>query len=156
MAGKYTEIDEIDGKITAILSQDASVTNAVLAQMLGLSTSATNDRVRRLKKLGIIKRISAFIDANFMEMDLCAFINIDIAGQSHEEEIIEEICEHLNVMECHKIANIYSYSLKVRFENSKKLNLFCQNTLEKKLGVKINSINIVLNTHKEESVIVCA
>ncbi len=150
----YPEFDDVDRRIIAILAQDASVTNSVLGEMVGLSSSATNERVRKLKKFGIIKRITAFVDAEFMNMGLCAYISLVIDGLSNKGGVIDEICEHPCVLECHHMAGEYSHMLKVRVESTKGLERFITVFLREKLHVKKTLTQIVLSSNKEESVFV--
>ncbi len=150
----YPEFDELDRKITAILSQDATVTNSVLGEMVGLSSSATNERVRKLKKFGVIKRVVAFIDASFMEMGLCAYIALALDGMENTATIIDEVCEHPNVHECHHMAGEYSHLLKVRVSNTKGMEQFITGFLKEKLNIKKTMTQIVLSSNKEESVVV--
>lgn len=150
----YPEFDDLDRKIAAILSQDATVTNAVLGEMVGLSSSATNERVRKLKKFGIIKRIAAFVDADFMGMGLCAYISLALDGANNNSAIIDEVCEHPNVLECHHMAGEYSHLLKVRVSNTKGLEYFITTFLKEKLGLKKTMTQVVLSSNKEESVAV--
>ncbi len=148
------EFDDLDRKIIAIMSQDATVTNSILGEMVGLSSSATNERVRRLKKFGIIKRIAAFVDAEFMDMGLCAYVLLVIDGVGNRSAIIDEICEHPNVLECHHMAGEYSHILKVRVMNTKGLEQLISTFLKEKLGIVKVMTNIVLSSNKEESVFV--
>jgi Lrp/AsnC family leucine-responsive transcriptional regulator len=150
----YPEFNELDRKITAILSQDATVTNAVLGEMVGLSSSATNERVRKLKKFGIIKRTVAFVDADFMDMGLCAYVSLALDGVANSATVIDEICEHPNVHECHHMAGEYAYLLKVRVSNTKGMEQFITGFLKEKLNIKKTMTQIVLSSNKEESVVV--
>ncbi|HEY2075204.1 MAG TPA: Lrp/AsnC family transcriptional regulator [Streptosporangiaceae bacterium] len=56
-------LDEIDLQLLSELQADADRTNVELARMVGLSPAATLNRVRRLKASGVIKVISARLDA---------------------------------------------------------------------------------------------
>jgi Lrp/AsnC family transcriptional regulator, leucine-responsive regulatory protein len=56
-------LDEIDLRLLSELQADADRTNVELSRMVGLSPAATLNRVRRLKASGVIKVISARLDA---------------------------------------------------------------------------------------------
>jgi Lrp/AsnC family leucine-responsive transcriptional regulator len=56
-------LDEIDLLLLSELQADADRTNVELSRMVGLSPAATLNRVRRLKASGVIKVISARLDA---------------------------------------------------------------------------------------------
>jgi DNA-binding Lrp family transcriptional regulator len=56
-------LDEIDLQLLSELQADADRTNVELSRMVGLSPAATLNRIRRLKASGVIKVISARLDA---------------------------------------------------------------------------------------------
>ncbi len=57
------ELDEVDVQLLTVLQADADRTNVELARLVGLSPAATLHRVRRLKESGVIRIISARLDA---------------------------------------------------------------------------------------------
>jgi Lrp/AsnC family transcriptional regulator, leucine-responsive regulatory protein len=57
------ELNEIDIRLLTELQADADRTNVELARLVGLSPAATLHRVRRLKESGVIRVISAQLDA---------------------------------------------------------------------------------------------
>ncbi|MGA5301741.1 Lrp/AsnC family transcriptional regulator [Nucisporomicrobium flavum] len=57
-----TRLDEIDVQLLNELQQDADRSNLELARLVGLSPAATLNRVRRLKKSGVIRHVIAKLD----------------------------------------------------------------------------------------------
>ncbi len=57
------ELNEVDIRLLTELQADADRTNLELARLVGLSPAATLHRVRRLKESGVIRIISAQLDA---------------------------------------------------------------------------------------------
>jgi Lrp/AsnC family transcriptional regulator, leucine-responsive regulatory protein len=57
------ELNEVDLKLLTELQADADRTNLELSRLVGLSPAATLHRVRRLKEAGVIRVITAQIDA---------------------------------------------------------------------------------------------
>jgi Lrp/AsnC family transcriptional regulator, leucine-responsive regulatory protein len=57
------ELNEVDLKLLTELQADADRTNLELARLVGLSPAATLHRVRKLKESGVIRVISAQLDA---------------------------------------------------------------------------------------------
>jgi Lrp/AsnC family leucine-responsive transcriptional regulator len=55
-------LDEIDVQLLNELQQDADRSNLDLARIVGLSPAATLNRVRRLKKSGVIRHVTAKLD----------------------------------------------------------------------------------------------
>lgn len=56
-------LDDVDVQLLTELQADADRTNVELARLVGLSPAATLNRVRRLKDSGVIRIISARLDA---------------------------------------------------------------------------------------------
>ncbi len=56
------QLDEVDLQLLSELQADADRTNVELARLVGLSPAATLNRVRRLKRSGVIRVISARLD----------------------------------------------------------------------------------------------
>ncbi len=48
-------MDAIDRKLIDILQEDASLSYSVLGTKVGLSISAVNDRVRKMREQGVIQ-----------------------------------------------------------------------------------------------------
>ena len=55
-------IDATDRKILALLQKDGRMTNAALAETLGLTATPTLQRVRKLEEAGIIRGYVALVD----------------------------------------------------------------------------------------------
>lgn len=55
-------MDAIDRKLIDILQEDASLSYSVLGTKVGLSVSAVNDRVRKLREQGIIQAYRISVD----------------------------------------------------------------------------------------------
>ncbi len=154
MSIENTAIDEIDKIIINILQDDASLTNNDIAKKIQLSPSATHERIRKLHANGIIKKISAFIQASTIEKSLCAFIYVLINTPSYSKNFLEEAIKHTAVMECHHITGEYSYLLKVRVKNTQQLEAFITEFLKTKLGILRTLTQIVLSSPKDGDTII--
>ncbi|MGO8886480.1 MAG: Lrp/AsnC family transcriptional regulator [Streptosporangiaceae bacterium] len=73
------ELNEIDVKLLTALQADADRTNVELARMVGLSPAATLNRVRRLKESGVIRIISAQLDATAAGFPLQLYVTATLA-----------------------------------------------------------------------------
>ena len=56
------EIDKVDRRILNILQADGRITNLELADRIGLSPTATSERLRRLLKEGYVSGFGARLD----------------------------------------------------------------------------------------------
>ena len=73
------ELDEVDVKLLTALQADADCTNVELARLVGLSPAATLHRVRWLKESGVIRIISAQLDAAAAGFPLQLYVTATLA-----------------------------------------------------------------------------
>ena len=59
-----------------MLQADADGTNVELARAVGLSPAATLHRVRRLKELGVIRRVTARLDPGLVGLPLQVYVSV--------------------------------------------------------------------------------
>lgn len=108
-------IDKIDKKILALLQVDAKLTTKEVAVELGLTTTPTHERIKRLERLGYIKGYVAIIDRKKVEQPLLAFCNVALKehSQQHLKKFEEQIQQFEEVLECFHITGIFDYLLKI-------------------------------------------
>ena len=73
------KLDEIDLILLGELQVDADRTNVELSRIVGLSPAGTLNRVRRLKESGVIRQISARLDAAEAGFPLQVYVSITLA-----------------------------------------------------------------------------
>ncbi|MEU1971638.1 Lrp/AsnC family transcriptional regulator [Microbacterium sp. NPDC019599] len=113
--------DAVDQAITLELARDGRATLARLAEVAGLSVSATQARVRRLETQGVIVGYRAVLDAESIGRPLAAFIEITPLDPGQPDNA-PELLEHLTAIEaCHSIAGEASYMLFVRVASPREL-----------------------------------
>lgn len=113
--------DAVDRMIVAEVSRDARVTLARLSELVGLSTSAVQTRLRRLESRGVITGYRALLDPEQVGRPLAAFIEITPIDPAQPDNA-PELLEHLTEIEaCHSIAGDASYMLFVRVASPRAL-----------------------------------
>ena len=78
-------MDQIDAKILRSLMKQGRMTNARLAREVGLSESATLERVRRLETTGVIRGYSALVEPGRVGRALEVFMTFSLKNQKVEE-----------------------------------------------------------------------
>lgn len=154
MSIQSNEYDQLDRMIAECIMQDATLTSTQLGEKVGLSSSAANERLRRLKQNGYVKKITALISAEFMGLPLCAFIFVTLDKAEHPEDFLEAVGCNKSILECHHVTGEYSYLLKVRCSNTKALEILITDFLKGKCNVATTLTQIVLSSHKDKSLIV--
>jgi len=118
----------------AILSQlqaDARLTNAELAQRVGLSAAPCWRRVRALEEAGYIKGYHAEIDRHKIGLGVLAFVRLHVVRTSgpltlETEEAIRKIPE---VVSCHYISGSGTFELQVVTRDLDSFAQFARNVL---------------------------
>ena len=109
------KLDRYDIRILTELQADARLTNAELAQRVGLSAAPCWRRVRALEEAGYIKGYHAEIDRHKIGMGVLAFVRLDAdrntgEGTREMEEAIRKIPE---IVSCHYISGAGTFELQV-------------------------------------------
>ena len=133
-------LDEIDQSILIQLQENARISMTELGKRIGLSTPATNERVKKLEDKEVIKGYRAIIEPERINKNVTAFILFDTKQGNKFKEFCKEQSE---VVECHRLAGQFSYLLKVVTESVKILEEFIDATLpfgEPTTLIKLSSV----------------
>ena len=107
------QLDTIDLQILDLLSKNGKLGNKEIAAAIGLSTTPTFERFKRLEKKGIIKGYVAILDKKKIGKGLKVFCQVSL--KSHNAEIIDgfekEIVHLSEISACYHIAGDFDYSL---------------------------------------------
>lgn len=108
-------LDRFDIQILQELQADARLTNAELAQRVGLSAAPCWRRVRALEKAGFIKGYHAEIDRQKIGLGVLAFVRLDANRNTGEvtREMEEAIRKLPEIVSCHYISGAGTFELQV-------------------------------------------
>lgn len=101
-SGIYAFIDEISRKLLDELQKDARIPFAELGRRVGLSASATAERVRRLEDEGIIRGYRLDIDPRALGYSVMVFTRMTFQGEKYKHFLtyikgVEEVRECYHV-----------------------------------------------------------
>jgi Lrp/AsnC family leucine-responsive transcriptional regulator len=112
-------LDGIDRAILRLLQQSGRMTNAALADAVGLTPTPMLQRIRKLEQLGVILRYAAVVDAEKVGRPVLAFVHVTL--KSHEatvhQTLLDLVKDMPEVMECHHIAGDEDFLLKVAMQS---------------------------------------
>ncbi|MDZ4715324.1 MAG: Lrp/AsnC family transcriptional regulator [Cytophagales bacterium] len=110
-----TKLDSIDRKILELLQANSNITNAQLAQEIGLSAAPTLERVKKLETAGIIRSYHAVVDPAGVGIGVSTFVMATLKGHNKENisKFIEAIAEIDEIIECHHVTGSADFILKV-------------------------------------------
>lgn len=124
-------LDKFDLAILRELQADARLTNAELAQRVGLSAAPCWRRVRTLEDEGYITGYRAEINRHKIGLGVLAFVRLDAERHSGEiarklEVAIQKIPE---VIACHYISGTGTFELQVVSRNLESFSQFARDVL---------------------------
>ncbi len=102
-------MEHTDQMILALLSRDGRMSFTELGRRVGLSTSAAQQRVRRLEQRGIITGYRADVDPGKVDRGLTAIIEIQPRGGEHDEQAPEYLAGLPEITSCYSVAGDASY-----------------------------------------------
>jgi Lrp/AsnC family transcriptional regulator, leucine-responsive regulatory protein len=109
------KLDITDRKIVEILQANSNITNAQLAQEIGLSPAPTLERVKKLENSGVIKSYHALVDLTSVGLGVSTFVTVSLKGHNKENinKFIKEIKNVPEVIECHHVTGQYDFILRM-------------------------------------------
>jgi Lrp/AsnC family leucine-responsive transcriptional regulator len=109
------KLDSTDRKILELLQANSNITNAQLAQEIGLSPAPTLERVKKLETQGVIKSYHAVVDMASVGLGVCTFVTVSLKGHNKDniEKFIKAISKIPEVVECHHVTGQADFILKV-------------------------------------------
>ena len=115
-----TPLDAIDSALVDALVRDGRASYQELGRTVGLSATATADRVRRLRKNGVITGFRAVLDAGEMGRTVEAAIDVRLESGADRNVFGDALRSMPGVVEAVHVTGQYDYLLRV----------FCSGTAE--------------------------
>jgi Lrp/AsnC family transcriptional regulator, leucine-responsive regulatory protein len=107
-------MEKLDQAILSLLARDGRMSYTDIGKETGLSTSAAQQRVRRLEQRGVIKGYRAVLEPEELDLNVTAFVAIKPFDPSQPDDAPQRL-EHLSeIVSCYSVAGEPSYLLKVQ------------------------------------------
>lgn len=108
-------LDSRDKKILLLLQQDAKLTNAELADKVGLSPTPCLRRVKRLENAGYIRKYKIEVDRQKLGYPVMAFVQISLSKQEDGvlDSFEQNIQQHPSVINCYLATGESDYLVQV-------------------------------------------
>lgn len=146
-------MDEIDRRILDILQRDGKVSQARIAESVGLTTPSVNERIKKLETRGFIRRFSALLDPRLVGMPLVAHIDVMLEHPRFERPFLDEIEALLDVQECYAISGEYGYRLKLRARDVEHLESILRERIQSIRGVARTRMELSLSIKKDSTLL---
>lgn len=154
MSGK-TDLHPTDREILHALQQDCRLSNAQLAEKVGLSPSACWRRVRTLEETGVIAGYAAVVDPDRAGLDFHAIVNVRLARHDRAavQRVMTELTVRPEVVECYATTGQYDYHLRVLCADMTAYRHFLDDFLFRLPAIESAQTNVVLESVKRRSVV---
>ncbi|GLR13735.1 Lrp/AsnC family transcriptional regulator [Chitinimonas viridis] len=152
-AAKHRPLDAQDRKILRALQRNARLSNAELAEQVGLSTTACWNRTRQLENEGYIQGYVALIDQQ--KMGLADTVLLEVTLDRHEDDALARFGEELallpEVLEAYLVSGEYDYLVKVAVDGTAGYERFLREKLYRISGIRHSRSMFVLRCMKQVS-----
>ncbi|HTB96272.1 MAG TPA: Lrp/AsnC family transcriptional regulator [Terracidiphilus sp.] len=106
-------MDSYGRKLLEELQANARLSLAELGRRIGLSPTATAERLKQMEELGIIRGYTVEIDREALGLDVMAFIRMSCGGHQQYYRMLEYVKSLEEVRECHHLTGGDDFLLKV-------------------------------------------
>lgn len=146
-------LDQTDIKILEILQRDGRITNAKLAEKVGISPPSMLERVRKLEAAGIIDRYVALINRRKIGLGLMAIIIVSLSLHqvSSLKLVVEKLAALEEVQECFQLTGDVDFLLKVAVKDMDSYTDFVNNKLSGIPGIQNIKTSFVLSAIKNDT-----
>ncbi|MFT7133114.1 MAG: Lrp/AsnC family leucine-responsive transcriptional regulator [Cyclobacteriaceae bacterium] len=119
-------IDKYDLQILDTLQRTGRCTSVELAELVHLSASQCQRRMKKLEDCGLIKQYVALLDARSLGLEVEAIVSVTLSSQGGNpaEQFRQVIAQHPEILECHAVTGEEDYVLKVITHNLKEFSDF--------------------------------
>jgi Lrp/AsnC family leucine-responsive transcriptional regulator len=124
-------IDKYDLQILDTLQRTGRCTSVELAELVHLSASQCQRRMKKLEDSGLIKQYVALLDAHSLGLEVEAIVSVTLSSQGGNpaEQFRQVIAQHPEILECHAVTGEEDYVLKVITHNLKEFSDFLMDHL---------------------------
>lgn len=146
-------LDPIDLKILNALQRNGRLTNAELADKVGLSLSPCWRRLKRLEESGVIEGYQAVLNHRALGLGVTAFVRVDIERHTPtmERRFEEAIADLPEIVSCHVISGEGAFMLVVMTDSLESFSRFALETLMALPSVKDTQTSFSLKEVKKSS-----
>ncbi len=137
------------------LQTDARASLAELGQRIGLSISATNERIRKLVATRVIRNWTVRVDAARLGYPVLAFAETTLKSTLDEAVFLAAVVSRPEVQECFPLAAERRYMLKLRARDPAEIDTLADDFLRRIPGVASVRVERVRAIAKDGEYIPC-
>jgi DNA-binding Lrp family transcriptional regulator len=145
-----TDFDDLDLRILDLVQEDAEMPGEAIASQVGLSASAVQRRMSRLKRDGVIERVVALVEPRSLGRTVTVLVEVEIDNERrHALEAFQRwVVEVPEVQSCWYVTGDTDYVLLVCTRDLDGYNAFIERLMTEQPVVRKYKSLIALKTVK--------
>ncbi|WP_110706983.1 Lrp/AsnC family transcriptional regulator [Salinicola sp. CR57] len=142
------KLDRLDVSILTELQRDGRITNAQLADRVGLSPSPCLSRVKRLQQAGYIESYNARLNLARLGSSMTLFVEITLSNHRRDsfQRFEAAMAATPEVMECHLVSGGYDYLLRILVPRLSEFQQLMERWLGQDVGIARYFSYVVMKT----------
>ncbi len=148
---KNYDIDNVDLKILALLTEDAKMPYTEVAKKVFVSGGTVHVRMRKLEDMGIVQGTTLKMDYSKMGYDITAFLGIYLEKSSLYDQVIKKLYNIPEIVKVHYTTGNYNIFVKLHCRDTNHLKDVLHDKIQKVEGIErtetIISLEESLNRH---------
>jgi len=144
-------LEKKDLEILRLVELNAKLTVREISAQIGLSSTPTHERLKRLEKTGVIRHYSAILDKRKINKGIMVICMVTLKEHTKKaaSEFICAVKDFKEVLECYNISGDFDFMLKIITESMDSYHQFFVNKLTEVNGIGQTKSTFVMNTVKE-------
>lgn len=128
-------MDSIDVKIINALQRNSRTSTTNISKELNISNVATQQRIQKLEKAGVIKGYTAILDRELLGFKTMAYLGIFLDKAKDYPTVLKKLKEIPEVTEAHFTTGNYSIFAKILAKDNKHLMQILSQQLQSIKGI---------------------
>ncbi|MGM0587591.1 MAG: Lrp/AsnC ligand binding domain-containing protein [Bacteroidota bacterium] len=135
MSPSNYEIDNVDRQILQLLMENTRLPFTEIAQKVHVSPGTVHVRVKKMEEAGIIEGSQLSINPTALGYDVTAFLGVFLIRSALYDQVLEQLREIPEVVNCHYTTGTYSMFVKVVCRDTHHLKEVLHDTIQPIEGI---------------------
>ncbi|MDN4165300.1 Lrp/AsnC ligand binding domain-containing protein [Cytophagales bacterium LB-30] len=146
------EIDNVDMKILALLTEDAQMPYTEIAKRVYVSSGTVHVRMKKMEKMGVVRGSALKVDFTKLGFDITAFLGLYLEKSSLYHPVAAELKKIPEIVSIHYTTGQYSLFLKIVCKNTVHLREVLSEKVQKIKGIERTETFISLEESLERQI----
>jgi Lrp/AsnC family transcriptional regulator for asnA, asnC and gidA len=129
------KIDELDKQILSLIAADARIPFLEVARACNVSGAAIHQHIQKMNNMGVLKGTQYLIEPESVGYETCAFIGLNLKDPAKFDEVLEQLKQIPEVVECHFTTGPYTMLVKLYARDNEQLMHLLNGCLQSIPGV---------------------